>query len=94
MVKGTANSRAVGVIGGFSVCIIHKEAFNITRKAAVGEHIVSSVIDTAVEVLAAENVCKFMIFAVVGDIYTRTAVCNMAVRRYKSCGVRGSPLHL
>ena len=91
MIEGAAHGRTVGIVDGLSFGIIDEEGCAIRVEATVAEHIIATVIDTAVQAAVAEHIGEHMVLAEVFLIDTGTAACNMTVghRQGRATAVAG-----
>ena len=80
MIEGAADSGAMGIIVGLAVRVVDQKACSVGGKAAVYEHIVTAVVDAAVKALPAQHIGKLVVLAEMGDIDTRTAIGQVAIR--------------
>ncbi|MBR7165573.1 MAG: hypothetical protein IKD18_04770 [Clostridia bacterium] len=83
MIEGTAHARAVGVVFALILTVVNEKALTVGVKGAGGEYVVAAVVDTAVNIMGADDARKLIVFAETGNKNTRAASVNAAIRSAK-----------
>ena len=91
VVEGAANHRTMGIIDGLAHGIVDQKCDFILIKAAVDKHIVSAVIDAAIQAPVAKHIGEHMILAEMLQIDTSAASDHVAIadRHRRSAAVAG-----